>query len=152
VGAGVPDAASLHDRCWSAPRMIEALADTEGTVIERMVRAGHAYIAFGLEHPGQYVTLFGSNSQDVIPADQIENDPGVHAFQLLVALITAGVEAGELYGELDIQATAVAVWAAVHGTANVLMTKRGMESALDIPPVCQVIDAVARMVLQGLRA
>jgi AcrR family transcriptional regulator len=133
-------------------RMIEALADTQGTVVERMVRAGHAYIAFGLEHPRQYVTLFGANSQDAIPVDQIENDPGVHAFQLLVALITAGVEAGELDRELDIQATAVAVWAAVHGTVNVLITKRGMETALNIPPDDKVIDAMLRMVVQGLRA
>jgi AcrR family transcriptional regulator len=133
-------------------RMIEALADTQGTVVERMVRAGHVYIAFGLEHPRQYVTLFGANSQDAIPVDQIENDPGVHAFQLLVALITAGVEAGELDRELDIQATAVAVWAAVHGTVNVLITKRGMETALNIPPDDKVIDAMLRMVVQGLRA
>ncbi|MGF1665925.1 MAG: TetR/AcrR family transcriptional regulator [Acidimicrobiia bacterium] len=132
-------------------RLVEALADQEGTVVDRMLRAGHVYIAFGLEHPRQYVTLFGANSQDAIPLDQIENDPGVHAFQLLVALITAGVEAGELDRELDIQATAVAVWAAVHGTVNVLITKRGMETALNIPPDDKVIDAMLRMVVQGLR-
>jgi hypothetical protein len=42
--------------------------------------------------------------------------------------------------------------AAVDGTAHVLMTEPGPESALDIPPVCQVTDAVARVVPQGLRA
>lgn len=133
-------------------RMIEALADQEGTVIERMIRAGRAYIGFGLDHPGQYVTLFGAASQDAIPADQIDSDPGVHAFQLLVSLITAGVDSGEFDPALDIQATAVGVWAAVHGTVNVLITKRGMESALNIPPDEQVIEAVLRMVLHGLRA
>lgn len=42
--------------------------------------------------------------------------------------------------------------AAIHDNANLLMTMRGPESTLDIPPVCQVTDAVARVVLQGLRA
>ena len=132
-------------------RMVEALADQEGTVIERMIRAGRAYIGFGLDHPGQYVTLFGA-AQAAIPDDQIDSDPGVHAFQLLVSLITAGVDSGEFDPALDIQATAVGVWAAVHGTVNVLITKRGMESALNIPPDEQVIEAVLRMILQGVRA
>ena len=42
--------------------------------------------------------------------------------------------------------------AAIHDNANLLMTMRGLESALDIPPICQVTDGVARVVLQGLRA
>jgi AcrR family transcriptional regulator len=133
-------------------RMVEALADAGGTVVDRMIRAGQAYIQFGLDHPGQYVTLFGATAQDAIPADQIENDPGVHAFQLLVALLEAGIESGELRSDLDVASTAVAVWSAVHGTVNILITKRGMESVLKIPPNDRVIAAMLDMVLQGLRA
>jgi AcrR family transcriptional regulator len=133
-------------------RMIIALAESEGTVIDRMTRAGRAYIEFGMDHPGQYVTLFGAASQDAIPEDQIDSDPGVQAFQLLVSLIEAGIESGELDPSLDVAATAVAVWSAVHGTVNILITKRGMESALNIPPDEQVIEAMLRMVLQGVRA
>ena len=133
-------------------RMVRALADGAGTVTDRMIRAGRAYVQFGLDHPGQYVTLFGGSAQDAIPEDQIESDPGVHAFQLLVGLLEAGKDSGELRSDLDVASTAVAVWSAVHGTVNILITKRGMESALKIPPNDRVIDAMLDMVLQGLRA
>lgn len=132
-------------------RIIEALADPDGTIVERMTRAGRAYIAFGLEHPGQYLTLFGSAALDGVEPEKLEDDPGVQAFGLLVGLLQAGVDSGELKPDLDIEAAAVSVWAAVHGTVNILITKRGME-AINIPPDDQVIEATMRTLLDGLRA
>jgi AcrR family transcriptional regulator len=130
--------------------LVEAFA-AGGTVVERMLRAGRAYIAFGLSHPGQYAVMFGMGTQDGVPDEQLDDDPGVHAFELLVGLIRSGVESGEFRPDLDVDATAVAVWSAVHGTCNILISKRGMEHALDIPPDEKVIDAALTMVLEGLR-
>ncbi len=131
-------------------RLVEALA-AEGTVVDRMMRAGRAYVSFGLEHQGQYETLFGSKSQDTIPVEHVASDPGVHAFSLLVALIQAGVDEGELRDDLDVQSAAIAVWSAVHGTVNILLTKRGMEDIFNIPSNEVVIEATLEVILNGLR-
>lgn len=130
-------------------RLVEALADADDSVIDRLMRAGRAYIGFGLDHPGQYVTLFGPDVADEVPEEKWQDDPGVAAFGLLVGLIQAGMDSGELKGDLDIDSTAVSVWAAVHGTVNILITKRGMEG-INIPPDDDVIDATLRMLLEGL--
>ena len=132
-------------------RLMVAFADTDSTVVERMLRAGRAYIQFGLDHPGQYLVIFGSVPPEMAHPDQLMTDPGVQSFEMLVAAIEAGVANGELRGDIDVASTAVAVWGAVHGTAQLLITKRGMER-INIPADDKVIEAALRIILEGLRA
>jgi len=133
-------------------RLMEAVGAGEGTVVERMIRAGRAYIAFGLEHPGQYVTLFGPGPADSAPLDLDDSDPGVQAFGLLVGLLEAGVESGELKSDTDVIAAAVAVWAAVHGTVYILISKRGIAEPVMTIDEEAVIETALSMMLDGLRA
>ncbi len=133
-------------------RLLVAFADSEGgSVVDRMLRAGKAYIEFGLEHPGQYLVIFGTVPPDQMHPDELMTDPGVQSFELLVGAIEAGVDNGELRADLDVAATAVAVWGAVHGTTQLLITKRGIER-INIPADDQVIEASLRIILEGLRA
>jgi hypothetical protein len=115
-----------------------------------MLRAGRAYIGFALEHPGQYLVLFDPNTTAAIPPERAMTDPGVHSFELLVGAVLAGVETGEMSADLDIQATAVAIWGAVHGVAQILISKRGMEQ-ITIPEDEVVIDTMLSIVLDGVR-
>jgi AcrR family transcriptional regulator len=133
-------------------RLVEAMQG-EGTVVDRMMRAGRAYIGWGLEHPGQYLTLFGTDTMSEIPDDRLPDDPGVQAFQLLVAALHLGLAEGELRSDLDVDAAAVSVWAAVHGTVFILLTKRWMEKAHQgFPTDAAVVDATLEIVLNGIRS
>ena len=132
-------------------RLLGAFADAESNIVDRMLRAGKAYIEFGLEHPGQYLVIFGAVPPDQMHPDELMTDPGVQSFELLVGAIEAGVDNGELRADLDVAATAIAVWGAVHGTTQLLITKRGIER-INIPADDQVIEASLRIILEGLRA
>ena len=132
-------------------RLIVAFGDAEATVAERMVRAGRAYIQFGLEHAGQYLVVFGSaNAHVQADPDALMTDPGVQSFEMVTSAIEAGIELGEFRSDLDVAATAIAVWGGVHGVTQLLITKRGMER-IEIPPDDQVIDATLTTLLDGLR-
>lgn len=131
-------------------RLIEAFGDFDASATERMRRAGKAYIQFGLEHPGQYLVLFGSVAADgKTDPEHLMTDPGVQSFDMLLEAIRAGVDTAELKPDLDIAATAIAVWGSVHGVTQLLITKRGMEH-IEIPPDEQVIDAVLTTLFEGL--
>jgi AcrR family transcriptional regulator len=132
-------------------RLIEAFGDADRPVAERMTRAGRAYIQFALEHPDQYLVIFGSIHPDQMDdPDKMMTDPGVQSFEMLVSVIQAGVDAEEFRSDLDVPSVAVAVWGAVHGVAQILITKRGMER-IEIPDDDQVIDAVLATLLEGIR-
>jgi AcrR family transcriptional regulator len=89
-------------------------AGKAGTPVQRLKRAGVAYVDFALRRPEHFQVMFSS-----------EIDPAVHpdaraaaerAFQGLLELVTAGQRAGMLGGN-DPRTSARVAWSVVHGVA-----------------------------------
>jgi AcrR family transcriptional regulator len=130
---------------------LEAAAAGSGTVVERMRRCGEAYLRFGLDQPGQYMTLFGTDIPDTVDPEVAADDPGRRCLEVVVGLIEDGVATGELREDLHPLATAVAVWAAAHGAVNLLLTKRlRADPPVEMPSEEEVISAVVDLSINGM--
>jgi AcrR family transcriptional regulator len=80
-----------------------------------------AYIAFGLAHPSHYFVTFVASAGKV--DYQFEGSIGERAFATLRDAVMACMDAGEIR-RADPEATAQALWAAVHGLVVLLITKK----------------------------
>lgn len=80
-----------------------------------------AYIAFGLTHPSHYFVTFVASAGKV--DYQYEGSIGERAFTTLREAVVACMDAGEIR-RADPDATAQALWAAVHGLVVLLITKK----------------------------
>jgi AcrR family transcriptional regulator len=132
-----------------ASTLQEAIAGS-ATVVERLRLLGHAYMAYGLSDPGEYLVLFGTETPSAVLAGKMENDPGIRAFQLLVDVLEEGVRNGELRPGLDPVATAVSVWGAVHGAVMLLITKGDLRPHMPIPPDEVVVETVLDLLLDAV--
>lgn len=130
---------------------LEAAAAGSGTVLERMRRCGEAYLRFGLDQPGQYMTLFGTDIPDTVDPEVAADDPGRRCLEVVVGLIEEGVASREMRADLHPLGTAVAVWAAVHGAVNLLLTKRlQADQLVEMPSEEEVISAVIDLSINGI--
>jgi AcrR family transcriptional regulator len=130
---------------------LETAAAGSGTVVDRMRRCGEAYLRFGLDQPGQYLTLFGTDIPESVGPEVAADDPGRRCLEVVVSLIHEGLARGELRPDLDPLATAIAVWAAAHGAVNLLLTKRLQADPLvEMPTEDQVISAVVDLAIDGV--
>jgi AcrR family transcriptional regulator len=94
-----------------------------------------AYCQFGLEHPGQYQTLF---SVTLSLGPRAKDRPGPKVFGRLVNAVQACIDTGVAHPG-DAFATATNVWVALHGIVS-LRTSR--QESFPWPPVETLIDAV----------
>jgi hypothetical protein len=116
-----------------------------------MRRCGEAYLRFGLDQPGQYMTLFGTDIPDTVDPEVAADDPGRRCLGVVVELIEEGLATGELRADLNPLATAVAVWAAAHGAVNLLLTKRlKADPLVEMPSEEDVIAAVVDLSINGM--
>ena len=130
---------------------LEAAAAGSGTVLERMRRCGEAYLRFGLDQPGQYMTLFGTDIPDTVDPEVAADDPGRRCLEVVVGLIEEGVASREMRADLHPLGTAVAVWATVHGAVNLLLTKRlQADQLVEMPSEEEVISAVIDLSINGI--
>jgi AcrR family transcriptional regulator len=87
---------------------------------ERLERSGQAYLAFALEQPEVYRTIFMTArpaSDDCVPGA-----PQWHStFQFLVDRVREAMAAGALRGD-EPEAVAMTVWAHVHGLVSLYLT------------------------------
>ncbi|MGH8944630.1 MAG: TetR-like C-terminal domain-containing protein, partial [Acidimicrobiia bacterium] len=96
------------------------------------------------------VLFLGSPPQDLTEADLAEL-PGMAALGLVVQLVADGAAAGVLRPDLDPPATAVALWAAVHGIVLIILDKRS-HNMIPLPDEQVLIDHVLDITLRGLLA
>jgi AcrR family transcriptional regulator len=114
--------------------LADAMADTPDPAAALRACCG-AYCRFGLEHPGQYQTLFSATlSLGPRPKDR----PGLRVFGRLVNAVQACIDAG-VARPGDAFAMATNVWVALHGIVS-LRTNR--PESFPWPPVESLIDAV----------
>lgn len=94
--------------------------------VERLARAGRAYVDFGLSHPNHYRLMFTVAQPAGVTPDTMPKDPRGDGYFFLRSTIAACIEAGRLRPELDDpDLVAQAVWTAVHGLVSLLLIRPG---------------------------
>ncbi|MEJ7616197.1 MAG: TetR/AcrR family transcriptional regulator [Pyrinomonadaceae bacterium] len=104
-----------------------------------------AYIDFGLKHPHHYAVTFilaPTRGDDY----QFQGSAGERAFSYMRGAVALCVAKGELQ-TADIDATAQAIWASIHGVTSLLITHK------DFPfvPKNKLIEETIEMIVRGLQ-
>jgi AcrR family transcriptional regulator len=89
--------------------------------LERLKRAGIAYIEFALRRPEHFTVMFDAPVAG--PAHQESNDAAKESFLLLVRLVKDAQDAGELSVGDPVEFAYLA-WTMVHGVAKLAVTGR----------------------------
>ncbi len=103
---------------------LEAAAARASDPLESMRLRARAYLDFGREHPEHYRILFMTRSTHGHGVADTGGEVGGAAFQHLVAAVQACMDAG-IFTARDPQATAITVWAAMHGLTSLLISRPG---------------------------
>jgi len=117
-----------------------------GNAQERLQNVGCAYVEFAVQNPDLYRLMFGP----MIPADtELEelDDYGGRSYEVIVQLITDGVESNE-FTEGDPLILANSAWALVHGVASLVIDNRF--ACTDGEMTEQHIEQVVRLIGVGL--
>ena len=128
-------------------RKLETLRHKSGTDPLVFLREGmRAYVEIGLKHPNHYTVAFIFNpgvSEDY----PYEGSIGEKAFNYLRMAVAHCVEQGKLRS-VNVDATAQALWAAIHGVTSLLIVHK------DFPfvPKARLVDQVIDTMIEGLRA
>lgn len=121
-------------------RMAAALAGG-GTPFDRLLRAGHDYVAFGLEEPAAYRVAFMLERPSADPADDAAKlAAGLEAFGVMLDFFRE--VRGDRGPATDIAAQSC--WAAMHGLVALLLTRPGFPWAARVALVAHHLRTVAR--------
>lgn len=127
--------------------LIRSLQDLQGRDLDPLqhLEAGlRAYIDFGLKHPSQYHVTFVASAGHV--SCDYQESMGQRAFDYLRHGVEACMASGHIR-RADVEATAQALWASVHGLVVLLIADRGFPF-LDEQIL---IDRLMRVLITGLR-
>jgi len=102
---------------------LERLQKTSGTPLGRLRDGLRTYIEFGLAHQNQYLVTFMSPSPGM-DAGSFEGSAGSRAFDTLRQSVRACSENGDIH-TADVEMTAQALWAGVHGVTSLFITMKG---------------------------
>jgi len=118
------------DACFAEFDRAVAADERVADPVEGLRRAGERYIAYAVGHPTHYRLLFGRRPDRPPPS-------ALAAYEGLRRLVTAVSNAGRL--TVPVEAATQAVWAAVHGTAALVIA--GFIT-LEAPSVALVREAM----------
>lgn len=108
-----------------AERQFEELAqdlvrDAPDDPVEALRHGLNAYVAFGLDYPNEYRTIFMSTEFEKDEQEFVELEGRNPALRVLMERVAAAVEAGRLHG--DVHAIATMLWTVAHGAISLLIT------------------------------
>lgn len=122
--------------------------------LERLRRAGLAYIDFGMQNPNHYRLMF------MTPHPPIEFDgedearkgnPEEDAYAFVKEIIAAGIEEGRFRGEMkDLDLIAQTVWAGVHGVISLQIAKH-TDDWVDWKPLKKRATFMIETLIDGLK-
>lgn len=99
-------------------RALRTAAEKGRTPLEGLQRAGQAYVAFAMEHPGHFRVMFGPGaSSQPYPELAAATES---AFGVLVATLQACIDEG-LVVDRPAAELAISAWSIVHGLAQLLL-------------------------------
>ena len=125
--------AAVLERSFAELRryLLAAEAENEGDPDAQLQAMGRAYMAFALERPGHYATIFGPRAAPVEAG--IKPEIGRDAFDDLVRAV-----ARCLRDDRDPFAVSVSIWTELHG----IVTLRHALPAFPWPPLQALLDEV----------
>ncbi len=119
---------------------LEGLQRTSGTPIGYLREGLRTYVDFGLANPNQYTAAF-LRPGPVPEAGPLNNSIGGRAFDMLRLGVRACVESGDIR-TANIDMTAQALWASVHGLTALLITMEGSPFVIRTALVDHTIDTL----------
>lgn len=127
-------------------RIIVAAAGQGTDPFDALARAGRAYLAFGLDHPGPYRVLFGATGAALKAKQPLPRQfkTGKAEFATLVRLVQACIEDAAprrrprdaAHPAPDAFILAVEAWTLLHGLVDLRITR----TAFPWPPIDAVFD------------
>ena len=130
--------ARLHHR-------LSAIAEDSGPPLDKLRRAGRAYVQFALDNPSQYSLVFMTRFDEAMPQPN-PDDIGALCYQDLCRIVQQCMDQGLLRGA-DANETSQAIWAGVHGVSALLIAKCGFPFIEH----SRLIDRVIDMTMEGIR-
>jgi AcrR family transcriptional regulator len=130
---------------------LERLQKTAGTPLGYLREGLRTYVDFGLANPNQYTVTFlrpmpvGGAAEGA--ATGFEQSIGGRAFDLLRQGVKACAGSGDIH-TASVEATAQALWAAVHGITSLFITEKSFPFAARQALVDHLIDTL----IAGLKA
>lgn len=117
--------------------------------VERLRRAGFAYVDFGLKNPSHYRLMFmtpkTAQSQTIT-----KGDPAEDAYAFLKSIVAEISAKGLLRDDLtDHDLVAQVIWAAIHGVVSLEIAKC-TDAWVDWRPIDERTRQVVEMILHGL--
>lgn len=88
----------------------------------RLLAMAHAFLSFAMREPARYLVMTGPRLNESGRFPELE-PPIADGFALITSELTAGVARGELE-ELELRVAGLTLFAAVHGLATMLITRR----------------------------
>jgi hypothetical protein len=107
--------------------------------VSRLRAAAHAYVRWGLAHPGPYTVVFEGRALRQLTADQERAMTADSGLMDDVKALVAGVPGAAVPADL----AAISLWSALHG----LVALRLAKPAFDWPPVRRQVEAVLALVV-----
>jgi AcrR family transcriptional regulator len=130
--------------------VIAKATESHDDPVAKIRAIGRAYIDFGLTRPEHYEVLMLGPIPDKA-VDEPEEAPGARVLVLVAEIVAGGMKSGVFRGDLEPLATAVALWASVHGATIVLLAKRRQPVKL-FDDEEQVIEQLLDIIGRGLIA
>ena len=118
--------------------------------MERLRRAGHAYVQFGIDNPNHYRLMF-MTPKPPLESDQLEHgNPEEDAYAFLKMTVGEAIEQKLLRPELkDVDLVSQTVWAGVHGVISLHIAKCN-DSWVDWRSLKRRADAMVDMIVAGI--
>jgi AcrR family transcriptional regulator len=88
--------------------------------IERVLAMGRAYFRFGVDHPQYYRLMFLFLPRETPRREAVQQE--MFTLLLLRDVVTAGIDAGEIRGDVDAMALTNGLWGGVHGLTSLAVT------------------------------
>ena len=93
--------------------------------VERLRRAGQAYVEFGLQHPMQYQLMFMTRKPTEVLTGLRSTDPSENAYAFLQQTCADAIAAGRIRPEYqDPEELALMAWSALHGFLSLRIVKQ----------------------------
>lgn len=105
-------------------KQFEEIEATTSDPVERLTKAGRAYVEFGLAHPNHYRLTFMKEpaAKEALSAQnyQYRGSAGERCFSHMGQMVADCVQAGR-FRNADIEATSQALWCATHGVVSAMI-------------------------------
>lgn len=118
--------------------------------LDQFVAGLRCYIAFGLEHPHQYLLVFNNATPEGCADMEEPNRLGLQALEYLGRCIARCQDAG-VFQPSDPFNDAIAVWMQLHGTTSILINDHGKYN-FPWPSKESLIDRNIDLIVRGLHA